>query len=79
MDALQITLEAARVLFAQGEIEKAGKMAARAAPYVSQRYRLYDGDAPRSPEQRQLELDLRPAPVSPVDKKTGDSWDCLLN
>lgn len=78
MDALQLTLAAARELYAQGEIAESGKMAARAMPYTVQRYKPYHGDAPRSPEQKQLEFDLpRPAPP-PGEPAIPDPWAGLL-
>lgn len=81
MDSLQLTMEAARVLYAKGEVAEAGKMAARAMPYTVQRYRPWHGAAPRSDEQRQLDLDLpMPAPAAAQpDEAKPTKWGALLN
>jgi hypothetical protein len=80
MDSLQLTMAAARELYAKGEVAEAGKMAARAMPYTVQRYRPWHGDAPRSDEQ-QLALDLpMPAAIAAeADEAKPDKWKNLLN
>jgi hypothetical protein len=79
MDALQLTLSTARELYAKGELAEAGKMAAKALPYTVQRYGPYHGDAPRSPEQKQLELPLPPPPPQAAgEEKPDNGWSTLL-
>ena len=78
LDSLQLTMTAARELYARGELAEAGRMAARAMPYTVQRYGIFKGDAPRSAEQKQLDFDFTPPP-KPADEKAPDSWEGLLN
>lgn len=79
MDSLELTMTAARELYANGEVAEAGKMAARALAYTVQRYRPYEGDAPRSREQKQLEFEFPKPPKPEGDGKPVDSWGGLLN
>jgi hypothetical protein len=75
LDALQLLMVSARELYARGDVEAAGRLAARATPFTASRFSPFGAHAPLSPEQG--ELDLRPPePVGPT--KPADEFEGLL-
>ena len=77
LDALQLLMTAARELYARGEIEAAGRMAARATPFTTSRFAPFGGHAPRSPEQGELDLVL-PTPTPSGPEAPRDEFEGLL-
>ena len=81
MTPLDILLDSARRLHTEGDFVNAAAVAARAAPYVHQKFTAMQEPAARHPEQKtQADLfDPLPPAESDAAKPKANPWDGLLN
>ncbi len=74
---LDVMLKSMRKLYEDGDYANAVLAAARAAPYVHQRFAPTDERAARHDEQRMQGDLFDPTPAAPADAP--DPWDKVLN